>query len=196
MERGSREHGEAGEAKAAAPSGEGWPAKRGTGAPAPGDTGRRLGEKDRELISLLAVCRYLTVGQIVRLGRWATTVKAMQYRLRGLSGEGTTYKVRPFNPPMLRQQAFRAFDGEPQQLWALTTAGYSVAGAELGRALRVPRTDVGAGFAEHFVLLTDLFVDLIRPYLQAGLALCDLPFHWDVMEQVELPWREGGVSGK
>ena len=55
---------------------------------------------------------------------------------------------------------------------------------------------MGAAFAEHFVLLTDLFVDLVRPYLQAGLALGRLPFRWDVMEQVELPWREGGVSGE
>jgi len=80
----------------------------------------------------------------------------MQYRLRGLSGEGTTYKVRPFNPPMVRPLAFRAFDGEPQQLWALTTAGYAVAGGELRRPLRVPRVDVGAAFAEHFVSLTHL----------------------------------------
>ncbi|HTS79436.1 MAG TPA: replication-relaxation family protein [Myxococcaceae bacterium] len=196
MERGSEEEWEAGKAKAAARSGEGGPAERGTNAAAPGAAGRRLGAKDRELISLLGVCRYLTVGQLVRLGRWAATVKAMQYRLRGLSGEGTTYKVRPFNPPMLRQLVFRAFDGELQQLWTLTTAGYAVAGAELGRPLRVPRTDVGAAFAEHFVLLTDLFVDLVRPYLQAGIALGGLPFRWDVVEQVELPWREGGVSGE
>ncbi len=196
MERGSQEHGEAGKAKAAARSGEGWPAERATGAPVPGDTGRRLGAKDRELISLLAVCRYLTVGQIVRLGRWATTVKAMQYRLRGLSGEGTIYKVRPFNPPMLRQLRFRTFDGEPQQLWALTTAGYSVAAAELGRLLRVPRTDVGAAFAEHFVLLTDLFLELVRPYLRAAISPGALPFHWDVTDQVELPWRENTMEGK
>src|SRR4029453_19644756 len=97
---------------------------------------------------------------------------------------------------MLRQLGFRAFDGEPQQLWPLTTPGYAGAGAELGRPLRVPRTDVGAAFAEHFVLLTDLFVDLVRPYVHAGIALRGLPFLWDVVEQVELPWREGGVWGK
>jgi hypothetical protein len=56
--------------------------------------------------------------------------------------------------------------------------------------------DVGAAFAEHFASLTDLFVGLVRPYLQAGIALRGIPFLWDVMEQVELPWREGGVSGK
>lgn len=132
---------------------------------------------------------------MTRLGRWATTTKAMRYRLRGLSGEGTAYKVRPVDPPMLRPLGFRAFDGEPQQLWALTTAGYAVAGAELGRPLRVPRMDIGAAFAEHFVLLTDLFVELVRPYLLSGVGLGELPFLWDVMEQLELPWRDGGPSG-
>jgi hypothetical protein len=158
--------------------------------------GRRLGPKDRELISLLGVCRYLTVRQMLRVGRWATTAKAMQYRLRGLSGDGTAYKVRPIDPSMLRPIGFRAFDGEPQQLWALTTAGYAVAGADLGRPLRVPRLDVGAAFAEHFVLLTDLFVELVRPYLLADVAVAAVPFLWDVTEQVELPWREGGPSGR
>jgi hypothetical protein len=196
MESGSEEDEKAGEEKAAARGGEERSAEGGTKARAQGGQARRLGAKDRELISLLGVCRYLTIGQMIRLGHWATTAKAMLYRLRGLSGEGTRYKVRAFNPPMLRQLGFRAFDGEPQQLWALTTAGYAVAGAELGRPLRVPRTDVGAAFAEHFVLLTDLFVDLVRPYVHAGIALRGLPFLWDVVEQVELPWRGGGVSGK
>jgi hypothetical protein len=119
----------------------------------------------------------------------------MEYRLRGLSGEGTAYKVRPMEPPMLRPLGFRSFDGEPQQLWALTTAGYAVARAELRRPLRVPRMDIGAAFAEHFVRLTDLFVELVLPYLLASVAVGKLPFLWDVTEQVELPWREGSPSG-
>jgi hypothetical protein len=68
--------------------------------------------------------------------------------------------------------------------------------AELDRPLRVPRMDVGAAFAEHFVSLTDLFVDLVRPYVHAGIALRGLPFLWDVVEQVELPWREGDASAR
>jgi hypothetical protein len=131
----------------------------------------------------------------ISLGHWAKTTQATQYKLRGLSGEATQYKVRPFYPPIVRQISFRAFDGEPRQLWGLTSNGYAVAGADLGRPLRVPRVDVGAAFAEHFVLLTDLFVDLVRPYLQAGVAVRDLPFRWDVTEQVELPWREADQSG-
>jgi hypothetical protein len=83
----------------------------------------------------------------------------------------------------------------PRQLWTLTTAGYAVAGADLGRPIRVPRRDVGAAFAEHFVLLTDLFVDLVRPFLQAGAAGKDLPFRWDVTDQLELPWRDNDASG-
>jgi hypothetical protein len=93
MERGSEEDEKAGDEKAAARGGEGRSADGGTKAPGQGSQARRLGPKDRELISLLGVCRYLTVGQMVRLGHWATTAKAIQYRLRGLSGEGTRYKV-------------------------------------------------------------------------------------------------------
>ncbi|RPH70593.1 MAG: hypothetical protein EHM78_10700 [Myxococcaceae bacterium] len=196
MERASEEDANTGRVEAATNGGEGQPGDGEKSASAQGGTGRRLGSRDRELISLLGVSRYLTVRQILRLGLGATTAKAMQYRLRGLSGEGTAYKVRPFNPPVVRQLGFRAFDGEPQQLWSLTTAGYAVAGAQLRRPLRVPRTDVGAAFAEHFVLLTDLFVEMVRPYLQASVELRDLPFLWDVTDQVELPWREGSISGK
>jgi hypothetical protein len=195
-ERANEEDGNAREDGAAARGGGGRSARGVTGGSAQGSTGRRLAPKDRELIALLGICRYLTVRQMVRLGCWGTTAKAMQYRLRGLSGEETAYKVRPFNPPMLRPLGYRAFDGEPLHLWGLTTAGYAVAGGELCRLLRVPRMDVGAAFAEHFVLLTDLFVDLVRPFLHAGRPLSDLPFRWDVAEQVELPWREGSPSGK
>jgi hypothetical protein len=56
--------------------------------------------------------------------------------------------------------------------------------------------DIGAAFAEHFVRLTDLFVELVRPYLLTGVGVGKLPFLWGVTEQLELPWREGGPSGK
>ncbi len=112
-----------------------------------------------------------------------------------MAGDATQSKVRPFKPALTRALTFRAFDGKPFQLWALTPAGYAVAGAELGRLLRVPRVDVGAAFAEHSVFLTELFVQLARPYLRSGVTPRDLPFRWDVAEDVELPWRERGEGG-
>jgi hypothetical protein len=150
----------------------------------------RLRQRNRDLVALLGVCRYLTARQLVELGTGARTEKSATYRLRGLAGEATRAKVRPFEPALLRALAFRAFDGQPFQLWALTAAGYAVAGAELGRLLKVPRVDVGAAFAEHSVFLTDLLVALARPLVKQGLAPRDFPFRWDVVEDVELPWRE------
>jgi Replication-relaxation len=122
-------------------------------------------------------------------------VNAAEYRLRSLAGEATQLKVRPFKPALLRALPFRAFDGKPFQLWALTPAGYGVAGAVLGRLVKVPRVDVGAAFAEHSAFLTDLFVELARPFVQARSPARELPFRWDVAEDVELPWRERGLSG-
>ncbi len=156
---------------------------------------RRLQRRDRELISLLGVCRYLTAKQLVELGLGAKTVKAAEYRLRSLAGEATQLKVRPFKPALTRALPFRAFDGTPFQLWALTPAGYAVAGALLARLVKVPRVDVGAAFAEHSVFLTDLFVELARPFVHAGSGAGQLPFRWDVAEDVELPWRERSLNG-
>jgi len=155
----------------------------------------RLKRRDRELVALLGMCRYLTAKQVVELGQGARTEKVAGYRLRGLAGEATSSKVRGFEPALLRPLRFRGFDGEPFQLWALTPAGYAVAGAELGRLLRVPRVDVGATFAEHSAFLTDVFVQLARPFLQAGIPPRHFPFRWDVAEDVELPWREKGAGG-
>ncbi len=124
----------------------------------------QLKQRDRDLVALLGICRYLTARQLVQLGSGARTEKAGTYRLRGLAGDATRAKVRPFEPALLRALPFRSFDGRPFELWALTPAGYAVAGAELGRLLRVPRVDVGASFAEHSAFLTDMFVRLGRPF--------------------------------
>src|SRR3974377_2483528 len=121
---------------------------------------RALRGKDRQLVGALGLCRYLTIGQVIELGVGARTEKATGYRLRGLAGEETRSKVRASRPALLRCFPFRSFDGERLHLWALPPAVYRVAGDELGLTLQVPRTDIGAQFAEHFVLLTDLLVQL------------------------------------
>jgi hypothetical protein len=81
------------------------------------------------------------------------------------------------------------------RLWALTPAGYAVAGNELGRLLKVPRVDVGAAFAEHSAFLTDLFVQLLSPFVRNRTRPRDLPFRWDVVDDVELPWKESAAAG-
>jgi hypothetical protein len=137
----------------------------------PGEA-RRLRQRDRELVGLIGVCRYLTAKQLVELQHGPKTKKAAEYTLRSLSGEATHSKVRAIEPALTRALPFRAFDGSRMRLWALTPAGYAVAGDELGRLLKVPRVDVGAAFAEHSALLTDLFVQLVRPFVRGRTRLC------------------------
>jgi hypothetical protein len=158
------------------------------------DRGQRLQRRDRELLALLGICRYLTLRQVVALGPDGSSEKATGQRLRKLSGEAKG-KGSAFHPPLLRAIRYRAFSGEPLRLWGLTSAGCAVAAGELARVLKAVRTDVGAVFAEHFVFLTELFVQLARPLLQAGLLPRELPFRWNVAEDIELPWRDWDGGG-
>jgi hypothetical protein len=154
----------------------------------------RLQRRDRELLALLGLCRYLTANQVVALELLGRTEKAAAHRLRRLSGGGPA-QGWPFSPPLVRTVAYRAFTGEPLRLWGLAPAGCAVAAGELARVVKAFRADVGAVFAEHFVFLTELFVRLARPYLAAGILPRALPFRWNVAEDVELPWRDRDETG-
>jgi hypothetical protein len=145
---------------------------------------------------VLGLCRYLTIQQVMELGLGAKMEITTGHRLRGLAGEATRSKIRASSPPLLRRFPFRSFDGKRLILWTLTPSGYRLASGELGFALQVPRTDVGAQFAEHFVLLTDLVVRLLRPFVDGSASLRNLPFSWDVAGDVDLPWREADTEGE
>jgi hypothetical protein len=190
---GGDEHTASGEALLGA--GSGAPALS-TAAPLASAEARtpRLARRDRELLALLGLCRYLTAPQVVALETGPTTEKAVAQRLRRLARQAVS-KGWPPRPPLLRAVPYRAADGEPFQLWGLTPGGCALAAGELARVLRAFRGDVGAAFAEHFIFLTDLFVRLARPHLRAGLAPRELPFRWNVTEDVELPWRDRDESG-
>jgi hypothetical protein len=174
-----------------------WRDEAGAGLPpSPVRRGRPacLRPRDRELLALLGLCRYLTVPQVVALFAGGRTEKAITDRLRTLAGEARG-KAWPFTPTLLRPLSYRAFDGQPKRLWGLTVAGCAVAAGELGRILKPPRPDVGALFAEHFVSLTQLFVRLAQPYLAAGGVPRTLPFRWCVSDEVELPWQDADEAG-
>ena len=57
----------------------------------PGEA-RALRQRDRELVALMGVCRYLTAKQLVELQHGPKTEKAAEYRFRSLSGEATHSK--------------------------------------------------------------------------------------------------------
>jgi Replication-relaxation len=155
---------------------------------------RGLKARDRALLAALALCRYLTLEQVQRLfGRGHP--KVVGNRLRALAGDTGNVLLPDLGTVALRRLRFRAFDGAPLVLWTPTPTGYLLARRELGREVKVPRTDVGAAFAEHVVALTDLFVALAGPYVRAGVPVRDLPFSWDVTEETHLPWREPASDG-
>ncbi len=158
---------------------------------------RRLQPSDRGLLALLGLCRFLTADQVVALAANGRTDKAVAQRLCRLAGESRPRGCGPL-PALLRPLPYRSYTGEAMRLWGLTAAGATAASVELARELHPVRSDVGAFFAEHFVCLTDLFVQLVRPYLAAGVLPRALPFRWNVSEDVELPWqdRDGGEAAK
>ena len=156
---------------------------------------RGLKARERALLALLASCRYLTSAQVQQLLGRPRSAKTMDYWLRALAGDTGNVNLPSIGTVALKRLIFRAFDGSPLVLWTPTPTGYLVARRELGREVKVPRVDVGAAFAEHFVALTDLFVALAAPYVQGGVPVRDLPFAWDVAEDTLLPWREPGADG-
>lgn len=155
-----------------------------------------LKPKDRRLLAVLGMCRALTFGQVVTLLGNPKDTRTVHNRLRALAGDTGNVKLPDFGAVSLRRLRFRAFDGAPLVLWAPTPTGFAIAQRELARDLTLPRgTSGGIAFAEHFIALTDLFVRLVRPYFLDGTPLRELPFGWDVADDVRLPWREPDETG-
>src|SRR5262249_37970565 len=117
----------------------------------------RLTDRDRQLIGVLAVARYLSIGQLLRLFYAGRTEKTMRKRLLRLAGEGN----RGFKPAHIRRLFYRTYEGQYFDIWTLTNAGYTVAETVLGIALRIPKRDVSSAFREHTVMLNELFVALM-----------------------------------
>jgi len=149
-----------------------------------------LKAKDKRLLAVLGLCRALTLNQVVALLGNPKDTRTVHNRLRALAGDTGNVKLPDFGAASLRRLRFRAYDGAPLILWAPTPAGFAIAQRELGRELTLPRAGGGISFAEHFVALTDLFVRLVRPYFVAQTSLRELPFGWDIADDVRLPWRE------
>jgi len=155
-----------------------------------------LKPKDRRLLAVLGMCRALTLDQVVTLLGNPKDTRTVHNRLRALAGDSGNVKLPDFGAVTLRRLRFRAFDGGPLILWTPTPVGLAIGQRELGRELTLPRgSNGGIAFAEHFIALTDLFVGLVRPYFLDGTPLRELPFGWDVAEDMRLPWREPSETG-
>ena len=153
--------------------------------------------RDRELLALLSMARYLTTAQanaLVRPGRDESVGRRRLFTLAGLAprARGRARRAPPvlFAPPYVRRLVFRRTTGERVDLWALTRRGEALAAEVLGREFRVERRDVSEPFREHWAVLTDLLVGLAAPLLARGVRARALPFQWDPSEATDLPWRE------
>ena len=155
-----------------------------------------LKAKDKRLIAVLGMCRAMTLDQVVALLGNPRDTRTVHNRLRALAGDTGNVKLPDFGAVALRRLRFRAYDGAPLILWAPAHTGFAIAQRELGRELTPPRAGGGISFAEHFVALTDLFVGLVRPYFLADTPLRELPFGWDVADDMRLPWREPTEAGE
>ena len=159
----------------------------------------KLTERDRDLVCLLAITRYLTTAQanaLLRPGRDESVGRQRLFILAGLTPKRQTNRVhrkRPlsvFSPPYIRRLLFRSTAGARVDVWALTNHGYALAEQVLGRERKVHREDVSEMFLAHWTVLTDLFVGLAAPLLARGVKVRDLPFHWDPSDSNYLPWKE------
>jgi len=155
---------------------------------------------DKELIALIGIARYLSTRQAHELLRRNKQESVSRRRLAALAGlsrlskPNRVPKLQPrralFNPPYLRRILFRSSCGERSALWALTPHGFALACQVLGSERKVNREDISEAFLDHSNVLTDLFVDLAKPMLEAGCPAKCLPFRWRPSDTTRLPWEQ------
>jgi hypothetical protein len=158
----------------------------------------KLGERDYQLLALLAEARCLSEGQMRRLFFRANDEKIAQRRLRKLcAGErGLLKRVEWYDRTGVKYA------------WSLTAAGYVEAERFLETELDVPRDDIGAEYLDHHVLLTDLLVGLLAAPVDAAVAKLGASlkrrqvvghiyarashpaFRWCVVGDRDLPWKQ------
>jgi len=147
---------------------------------------KRLTERDRQLVGLMAVARYLSTEQVRTLIFPERDESVARKRLAILAGEGT----RGAATPLVRRLVYRAKDWKLVTVWAPTVNGYYVAMDVLGSSLRIPAHDVAPEFLGHTIALNDLFVRLMatgdKHFARARVDR----FAWRCSDSVRLPWTE------
>jgi hypothetical protein len=167
-----------------------------------------LQDRDRQLLTALAMSRCLSTEQIRRLCFAGRTETPAQKRLRQLAGIGKY----GFPEPLVQRTAHQTYSGDLVTVWTPTTLGYVVAGNVVETITRPPRgADIRPQLIEHALLLNELFVGLAEAPLKKALgtraseipkrrhrSAADglyfdakaLPFKWIASDSVRLPWKE------
>lgn len=134
--------------------------------------GTQVVRRDYDIIAALAIARYLTLEQLMRVAFVDRSERIARRRLQRLASPGPVGL-----DPLLRSVAYRGPTGAPLKAWALTEAGYVLA-KRLVPYAPTPHRDVGAAFLEHTLLLNDVLVELVARGRDAGCAFTELPFRW------------------
>jgi hypothetical protein len=137
--------------------------------------GAVLTERDRALLSYVAIARYASAEQVHGLFFEGASRKQTYRRLGKLCAPGN----RPGEDACLRRLEYRRRDGTAVRVWALTGYGRGVA-EELVPYLRPPAAhDVGHRFLQLTLLLNDVLAGLVRKLRRGpGDPLTALPFRW------------------
>ena len=119
-------------------------------------TGVVVTDRDRILISYIAIARYASTAQVQRLVAEERDPSIVKRRLRRLCSASN----RPGASPPLRKLEFKRAEGTAVAVWALTQVGRAIA-EDMVPYLRPPgKADVGAQFLQHTLMLNDVLVDL------------------------------------
>ena len=92
----------------------------------------RLTDRNKQLIGVLAIARYLSNAEIAKLFFSERSPKTMRKRLLRLAGEG----LLAFSPPYLHRIFYRAYAGERVEIWAATPRGFDIGQAAPSKVSR------------------------------------------------------------
>jgi hypothetical protein len=167
-----------------------------------------LQDRDRQLLTAMAMCRCLSTEQIRRLCFAGRTETPAHKRLRQLAGIGK-YGLPE---PLVERIVHQTYAGDLVTVWTPTTLGYVVAGNVVETITRPPRgADIRPQLIEHALLLNELFVGLAEAPLRKALGMraSEIPrrrhrsaadglylnaqaltFKWIACDSVRLPWKE------
>ena len=149
-------------------------------------TRARPTDRDRQLIGVLGIIRYLSTEQLCRLFYAGRNPHNMRKRLRRFAGEGAL----SFKPAYIRRLFYRTYEGHRCEIWTLTGAGYALASTVLGDIIKIPRHDVGAAFREHAIALNELFVAIVTLPSSGYPRAKQSEFRWIPSDTVRLPWKQ------
>jgi hypothetical protein len=145
-------------------------------------TAAKLTDRDKDLLGLLVLARYLTAAQVHRLGFAGKHASVPYRRLLKLSQANG-------QPAFLRQRFFRTYDGNRIAVWAPTPYAMPAALTRAPQLPELPKHDVGAQFLEHLIQLNELLLALWQNGTRCPKAVHP-SFRWVPSDRVRLVWEE------